>query len=221
MVECAFPSLKGLQIVVNGAETAAPGVAVGVTVVASSVTVTVASGSGQQFTEREFTGGGLTGFDASEGVQINATSLSETTSPSGKRGTLGGVTSITGSVDCGNQNPGSSTIMLSGSVSQGPVSGSLAHVFVICEPTGVLTLAITSGSPQLFLDFFANGQDSSLHVYVVSAGSSTTVTYFDKGPGVASVTSTGAHINAAALQLGIPTAQAHTLHMTGDVTCST
>jgi hypothetical protein len=140
-VTCSFPSLQGPEITLR--ITATNGSAGGfVTLTASEVFVRIGAGSGSTYTQRNFSGPGVTGFDATSGAQFNA-QLTDVSPAGQKKGTIGTVTAISGSVSCGNKTPGSGTITISGSSSGGAITGALTSMLVSC-PAGA-TFAIING----------------------------------------------------------------------------
>jgi hypothetical protein len=129
-----------------------------VAITAGTVTVRLGSGDGAGYHERAFDGSGVTGFDSRKGVQIDA-SLTPTAATSGTTtaGTLGAVTSIKGSVDCAGQDPGSSTIAVTGETAEGPLNAArLEQVRAECFNPGdeVVVLGIlTVGATRAFVEF--------------------------------------------------------------------
>src|SRR5437764_7261553 len=104
-VNCFFPTVDGLQIAVlafspDNAQSYRIGVA------PDGVVVRHGIGSGSDFTEDVFRGSGVTQFDAMNGAAID-TQLSQDSHP-------GGMGSLKGSIDCGDETPGSSTITVTG-----------------------------------------------------------------------------------------------------------
>ena len=130
-VNCNNPSLAGLTITLFGATTRT-GVATTISLSAGSVAVTLDSGSGSTFAAREFTGLGVTDFDATKGAMIDSP-LTEVTTSS-QPGKLPAISAIKGRVDCGNQVPGTSTLMLNGLAAGLAVSGPIDPIRVDCNP---------------------------------------------------------------------------------------
>jgi hypothetical protein len=216
-VRCNLPSPGGLQISVL-AQPVDPNLSVYVFVQSGSITVRYDSGSGSTYVERDFSGTGVTGFDAAKGAQIDSP-LTEVPN-SDAHGNLGQLTSISGSVDCGNQMPGSSTLTLGGTTSKGTLSGGLNPVNVEC-------LANTSGSSVSILGLVEVGSTPTLAVVYVSPG---TLSVSLSGDGffrntstaVATLTSAGAHVDADLLEQNpAKGAKAATIHVAGDAVCGT
>jgi hypothetical protein len=87
-IECGIPRLDGSYILVSGIPQGQPAqgaLTVAVTIRDGSVGVSVASGSGANIIQREFSGTGTSGFDATKGVHLSA-SLNETTPATVKKG---------------------------------------------------------------------------------------------------------------------------------------
>ena len=109
-IVCNRPSLDGPTIFLLGTSgTAGPQVILFVR--AGYVEVRVGTGSATTLHLRSFEGSGVTGFDGATGVQLDST-LKETTPAGTDKGDLGVVTSIKGTLDCGNEGLGSSTIAI-------------------------------------------------------------------------------------------------------------
>jgi len=219
-IRCDFPASDGqMQITVLG-QPSDPNLSVYLFVEAGKVTVRYDSGSGSTYVERDFSGTGVTNFDAAKGAQID-TQLSEVATTQA-HGNLGGLTSISGTTDCGNQLPGSSTLTFSGATLKGTISGGLNPVNVECV-TGT-----TNGSSVSVVGLVQVGSAPTYFIMSVSPG---TFTAYPVGGGffrkastaTATLTATGAHIDGDAVeQLAAgATAAAHTIHVSGDVVCGT
>ena len=110
-VTCSFPSLNGPEILLQVA-TADMKMGGFISLTASKVFVRIGAGSGATYTQRNFSGSGVTNFDAGKGAQFNTQLIDDT--PAGQNaGTIGTVVSLSGSVSCGNKTPGSGTITIS------------------------------------------------------------------------------------------------------------
>src|SRR5262249_6742213 len=97
------------------------------------VFVQVDQGAGPTFRERNFEGKGVSGFDARRGTHVDATLTEAAPTPGIDRGTIGPVTAVKGSIDCGDQTPGSSTLTVSGVTPTGRYDASrLDPVVVEC-----------------------------------------------------------------------------------------
>jgi len=218
-IRCSLPSANGLEITVLG-QPSDPNTSVYVFVWAGNITVRYDSGSGSTYKERDFAGTGVTGFNAAKGVKIDST-LTETADGTA-HGTLGVLTSIKGSIDCGNQTPGTSTLTFSGVTPKGALSGGLDPVNVECVN------GTSSGSYVSVIGFGMVGTTSTeiivsiypgtFSVYPVLAGF-----YRNTSTGVATLSATGAHVDGDAteqLAAGVKTTP-HTVHISGDVVCGT
>jgi len=109
-VNCFFPTVDGLQIAVlafspDNAQTYRIGVA------PDGVVVRHGTGSNADFKESVFRGSGVSRFDATNGAALDS-QLSEEGNP-GATGVL------KGSIDCGDETPGSSTITVTGDTAAG------------------------------------------------------------------------------------------------------
>ncbi len=217
-IECSTPSVDGEEIVVNGTSSVTPSISIRLTVTASNVTVLLDTGSGTSFHARDFSGTGVTGFDAASGVQLSGP-LTETTPANGSGGLIGAATHLTGSVDCAGQTPGSSTLAISGTVAQGAVSGGMTSVHVVCTPAtnSVVTSGLTQvgGAPSLTVVFAFPGR------FTMDLVPPSGPAEFFTSTATASVTatSTGATLNGDATELVAAGTTAVTIHVSGQSTC--
>jgi len=145
-VNCFFPTIDGLQIAVlafspDNAHTYRIGVA------PDGVVVRHGTGSGADFAEQVFRGSGVTQFDATNGATIDA--------PLTLENHPGGMGSIKGSIDCGDETPGTSTITVTGDTAAGHLDHArLEPALVECyEAAGeVIVLGITdTGTTKVHL----------------------------------------------------------------------
>jgi hypothetical protein len=112
-VTCSFPGLDGLGISMFAAAPDAT-FSYRVTITPDEVSIHVDSGAGSTFSERNFRGPGVLGFDATTGAQVDA-QLTEAEHTQGvEPGQIGTITAVRGSIVCGDQTPGSSTITVTG-----------------------------------------------------------------------------------------------------------
>jgi hypothetical protein len=133
LVTCSYPSLNGPEITmqVSTADQSEGGF---ITLTSSRVYLRIGEGSGATYTQRNFSGPGVSDFNAAKGARFNAQLVDDT--PTGQnKGTVGLVTAISGSVSCGDKTPGSGTITIGGTSIGGAISGALSSMLVSC-PTG-------------------------------------------------------------------------------------
>jgi hypothetical protein len=217
-VRCGFPDLEGPSVAVL-AQAPDSSVQFRIAITAGKVTVRLGSGSGADYHERAFEGPGVNGFDSRKGGQIDA-SLTPTTSTSGTTtaGTIGAVTSLKGSVDCAGQDPGSSTITVTGDTAEGLLNAArLEQVRAECFHPGdeVVVLGILNvGSTKAFVEYGLrpDGIDvretmpSGLEHHYVSAAPAT-------------LSGNGAFASGDAVEQNATTP--HTLHVEGGAVCGT
>ena len=187
------------------------------------VTVFVGSGSGTDYHERAFEGTGVTAFDAAKGASVDST-LTETTATAGTtKGDVGAITRIKGSVECGDQTPGTSTVTFSGETAEGPLAAAvLDPVRVECDasPQGDELAAsgiVPVGSTQALISLGLTSDGSVTVDLSVPGGSHRYL-----AAGTSSVTSTGAHVEADVVEADVveqAAVPARTLHVEGDLTC--
>jgi hypothetical protein len=182
------------------------------------VKVILGSGSGSEYHERAFEGTGVTSFDSARGARIDST-LSETAPPAGStKGTIGTITAISGSVDCGNQTRGTSTVRITGSTAEGALTAAvLDPVRAECDETPDGTEVVASGLANVgatrALVALGLTTDGSVTVDVTVPGRS----HHYVANGSSTITSTGGHVRADVVeQKATP---ARTLHVEGDLTC--
>ncbi|MFI5260042.1 MAG: hypothetical protein ACHQ01_10615, partial [Candidatus Limnocylindrales bacterium] len=199
-----------------------PNLSVYITLQPGQVSVRFDSGSGATYVERDFTGTGVTNFDPGKGATID-TQLTETPT-TGAHGTLGILTSLSGSVECGNQMPGSSTLILTGPSARGTFNGGMDAVNVECTNgqygpavSIIGTIKVASTLEELVI-YIAPG------TFSVSASGSGFYNGFFRSTATAkaTLTATGATVDGDALETNLAKgATAHTIHVTGDATCGT
>jgi hypothetical protein len=216
-ITCSMPSTDGPQISVL-ARPADPNLSVFVFVQPGKVSVRFDSGAGSTYAERDFEGTGVTNFDAAKGAQIDAQLTEVPTTDA--HGTLGVLTSLSGTIDCGNQTPGSSTLVVSGPTAKGALAGGLDPVNVQCvtdkygSRVDIMGIANVGTTPTLIIVSISPGVAS-----VSASGDG----FFRNGSAtVASLTASGAHVDTDLVEEN-PTkgTTAHTIHLSGDATCGT
>jgi hypothetical protein len=201
------------------ARPADPNLSVYIFVQQGKVDVRYDSGSGSTYVERDFTGAGVTVFDPATGATLDST-LTEV-AITDAHGTLGVLTSIKGAIDCGNQLPGSSALMVNGTTPKGAISGGLSPVNVEC------TSSTTYGSAVSVDGIVQVGSTPYFAILYISPNSFTFFAsgdayYRNTSTAVATLTATGAHIDGDAVEQNPATGKTATkVHVSGDVTCGT
>ncbi len=213
-VRCSFPDVNGPSIALlsSSADTVFR-----IKVQQGKVTVLVSDDATPTPHEREFTGPGVTTFAPATGAQVDSV-LTETASAAGSGGDIGQLTAIKASVDCAGQDPGRSTVTLTGDTPQGPLADeSLDTARVECYAPGnevsVVGIVTISGVNQ-FMELGLRPDGVTVHKLVGNGGH-----HYESPPGAATVTDTGAHVDGDAA--GKDAAASHVLHVEGDVTCGT
>jgi hypothetical protein len=215
-IRCNMPATDGTSYINVLARPEDPNLSVYIDVSAGLVSVRYDSGAGATYVERDFTGTGVTNFDPAKGATID-TKLKEVTT-TGPHGKLGILTALSGTIDCGGEMTGSSTLTLSGPTSKGSVVGGLSHVNVSC-------VTATTGN---YVSILGIASVDNTPTFVIISVTATTATAFLPNHGffkstataVATITSTGAHVDADLLmQNPAAGATATTIHMTGDAVC--
>ena len=183
------------------------------------VFVRISTGSGADFRVREFTGTGLSGFDAATGAQFDSP-VSETTPAGSNKGALGAVTAIKGSVDCGNFTAGTSTVKLSGDTADGAVNGALDPVLVTCTTNAqgnfVVVRGIANVGSSKAIFFVTTQPDGTLTIFE-TVQSSVQQRQYQGPPGSGTPTTSGTNLKGDAVEQNAT--PPHTLHVEGDATC--
>src|SRR5262249_36095841 len=116
------------------------------------------------------------------------------------------------------QDPGVSTLTLTGDTPQGTVvNAPLETARVECNPSGAEVSVIgilTIGGTKQFMDLGLRLDGVSVNKLVGSGSQQ-----YQSQPGTATLTYTGAHVSGDAIGSG--DAAMHTLHVEGDTTCGT
>lgn len=221
-VTCEGPSLKGPTIL---AYRSAPDPAIGVllNIRQGSISVRLAQGSGTAYTERTFDGAGVTAFDAASGARFSS-SLTKSTPASDHKGTIGAVSSISGSVSCGTFTTGSASVTIAGNTAGGPVNGSPTQVRVLCGSQAAgqyyaqVSGLIQVGSTPAVVSVSGGTLQSPLYVFLQTA--SATYSYSTSAASGVTVTASNATYNGTVTEIS-PVAGAHTLTVSGSATCGT
>jgi len=189
------------------------------------VLFTVSSGAGSTFVSRSFEGTGVKGFNAATGVRIDSP-LTETTAenPSAHPGTLGAITSITGSIDCGGQTAGTSNVKFSGTTAEGAVGGGARPFRVECDTSAsagdrVVLVGIVKAGTEKALVFTTLGADSVTVFESFPGPPASTHQYLVNTSGAVTLSATGARVAADVVEQNPTNGSAHTLHLAGRVEC--
>ena len=220
-INCNRPSLDGPEIFFSG-QAGSSGPTIVIFLGARQMEVRVATGAAATLKERDFSGTGVTSFDAAVAAQFSS-SLTETTAAGTAVGTLGALTSISGSIDCGNEQPGSANVVVSGLTPYGQLSGALTSVDVTCTVTvssgtfvGIAGLGMAGATPVLV---FVTASTGLLQVAVETRTAGTF--YSGKGAGLATLVPGGATMSGDVPE-GVATGASPTpnlVHVVGTATC--
>lgn len=221
-IDCNRPALTGGPEIFFTGQAGANGPSIVIFLQAATMQVRVGTGSASTLRLREFTGTGVKDFDAATGAQVDSP-LTETTDAATATGNLGALSSISGTIDCGDETAGTADLTVTGSTPFGQLAGTpLTGVDVTCTNTasGLFVGAIglsTAGTTPVLVFVTASSDTLQVSVETSTAGSF----YSGKGTGLATLTANGAHI-AGDISLSVaagatPSTQA--VHVTGDDTC--
>jgi hypothetical protein len=217
---CGQPSLNGPQIEVLGkAGTSGPQIVLFIG--AGHIEVRAATGAAASLRLRSFVGTGVTAFDAASGAQVSS-SLTETTDAATATGNIGKVASISGALDCGNEQPGVANVLVSGDSPQGTLAGAITNVHVLCTITASGTFVgisglTTSGATPLLVFVTASNGLLQVGVETQTAGSF----YMGKTAGIVTLVPGGARFAGDVTESVTGGATPHVLHVAGDATCGT
>jgi hypothetical protein len=221
-ITCNQPTLDGPEISFIG-RAGASGPDIVIFASPGHVEVRVGTGAAATLRLRTFVGTGVTSFDAAAGMKLDAT-LTETTDAATATGSLGALSSISGSLDCGNEQPGSANIVVSGLSPYGQLEGAMTGVNVHCTVNAsgtfveIAGLGMAGSTPVLL---FVTASTSLLQVVVETKTVGTF--YTGKGSGLVTLVPGGATI-AADVNAAVPsgsTPSPNLLHVTGTATCGT
>jgi hypothetical protein len=218
-VRCGFPDLDGPSIAVLG-DTADPHVQVRMTVTKAKATIYVYTGTGTVYYERAYTTTApLADFEPTRGATLDS-SLTEIAATKGSSpGNVGMLTAVRGTLECGDQDPGSSTVTITGETAEGSVQGApLESARVECNRPGdevVVIGILRAGTTKSFVKLGLRPEGTDVRQTLADG----TEHRYDAPAGSATLTGTGAHVEADAVEQ--QAAPPRTLHVEGDVTCST
>jgi hypothetical protein len=219
IVNCSYPTLDGVRITASG-QPQDPASTVALTIAPKSVTVTLQSGTGPRVYQRVFTGSGVTGFDAARGATLDS-SLRETHPAGAVPGTIGALTRVHGTVDCGNQNVGTSTVTVTGKTGVGTLTGPLESVRVACFVSGEDNYVVIRGIGKVGTkraEVFVNAQPARFIVGVEPAGGQRLA--FASDPYATSLpTDVGANVKGDAVEGNDLATGGPTLHVEGGAKC--
>ena len=221
-VNCDEPSLNGETI--DAFESSADS-AVGafLTIREGTITVRLGSGSGTSYSERDFSGSGVTGFNPTSGAQFSS-SLTEVSNGGGSKGTIGSLSSISGSVSCGTLDPGGGTVTVTGDTGSGMISGALTSLRVSCTTTAAGRALAARGLSQVgstpALVSINGGSGAYLFVTAQTASQTYEYALTTAGAGV-TFASGGATLSATPHQTGTGAVATRTVALAGTVTCGT
>jgi len=219
-ITCDQPGLDGSSITVLGTA-GASGPQVVLFISDGHVEARVGTGAATTLKLRTFEGTGVTGFDAATGATLD-TQLTETTDKGTAVGDLGALSSISGTIDCGDQQPGTSTIALSGESALGPIGATFTGAHVTCRVVGPATYVTvqelgTAGTTPVLV--FVNASATLLQA-VLETKTATSV-YSSKAPGLVTFTPGGVTVAGDLTETVKAGVTPHVLHVAGDGTCGT
>ena len=135
-----------------------------------------------------------------------------------------------GSVNCGSQRPGTSTVTFSGGTAEGTVDGRLNPVRVVCNISaqygnnvqiqGIIKVG-SDGRAFLFVTLTKSGV--TISESFAASGSKPGVSHFyiSQETGLLTLTKYGASVDGSVKEAASPGVTAHTLRMVGRATCGT
>lgn len=222
-ITCDAPSLAGTTIL--GYENATdPAIGVLLNIRASAIQVRLAENAGGAYTARVFDGTGVSSFNPLSGASFSS-SLTEVTPAGSNKGTIGSISSISGSISCGTFTPGSASLTVAGDTVVGTVGGALTAVRVICanSATGrsvsVSGLSHVGSTPVLVSVFGGLG---GTPFYTVVQTTSAAYQYSSATPGIVTLSSGQAQYNGSAKEFATSTGAAgRSVTVTGSATCGT
>jgi hypothetical protein len=225
-IDCNNPSLDGTDLIFFAQSPDAKAVVL-ITLKPGSIEVSERAGGGATYTDREFTGTGVSTVDPARGGTFDS-DLRVVAVPNSNPGTLGTITHIAGSVDCGNQVPGTSTAVTSGSSAEGSITGPFTSVRVSCSDSAQygksvnVTGVIGGAVPPLFM--ILNLTDNyGASIFGTTRNPQVQRTYVIDPAGTFQVTPTGGHVDGDFVEMlaAYATTTPHRIHVVGDLACGT
>jgi len=218
-ITCDQPGLDGPDIFVLGTAGSGPGIVLFIS--AGHVEARVGTGAAATLKLRTFVGTGVTKFDAATGATFD-TQLTETTGKGTAIGNLGALTAISGTIDCGDQQAGTSSIVLSGESALGTIGATVTSVHVTCTVIGPAAYATvnelgTAGTTPVLV--FVNANATLLQVVLETK--TVASIYSSKAPGLVTFTPGGVTVAGDVTETVKAGATPHVLHVAGDATCGT
>jgi hypothetical protein len=226
-INCNNPTLAGLNILAFATAPDTKAIVV-LTFSPGVVNVSERAGSGASYTAREFVGTGVSAYDPARGATFDS-DVTIVATPDINPGTLGTITHVSGSVDCGNQTTGTSTIVVSGESAEGELNGPFTTYRVICNTSAkdgrsanIVAVMDTATPPTYFIiGLPANGNAT---IFTIAGQPPKQHTYAFQRVGVTTlqVTATGLiRINASFAEVVELTETPHVIHLAGEATCGT
>ena len=209
-ITCDGVSEKGPTISLSGMPHGDPSLGIYVTLSAGSVVVHIGKGGGSTLEERDFAGTGVTDFDSARGAQLTGSVVEQKIQAS--PGVVGALTGMSGTVACGGQTAGTTTVTVTGTLKEGALGGSMSPVRVTCATTAGQEYVSIAGLIQL---------GSASREIIVTLGpkqvSGAIAGHFFSvaNTGQATVTPTGGHVAADVTEKS----SGSTLHISGDAVC--
>jgi hypothetical protein len=216
-VRCNVPDLAGSSIAVLGQPRSLV-LHARLAVQRDKVTVVVSSGSGDTYHERAFEGDGVERFDAARGAVIRSELAGATAGEGTTPGGIPAITAIEGTIHCGDQTPGSSTVTITGDTPDGRLDAAvLDPVRVECDAT--------PGGDEVYASGIANAGTRRVFVGIglTSDGGVTMNKNTDSTSrrytafGSTTITPEGAQVDATVVDEGTDLARA--LQVAGTLTC--
>jgi hypothetical protein len=223
-IECQTPTLNGTTINLYGLPHGQPanGLTASLTITSTFFVLRISGGSGQNLQAREFTGTGVANFTAASGANISG-SVKDTTPAQVDKGKVGSISAVSGTIDCGNQTRGSSTIRITGSSADGPIDITPTDARVACTSgaSGVYVTvnAVTTINGVRAVVFYTIAPDSLQFAEEPVQGTPHFYAAQQLPHGSTQVSSTGARVDGVATETGSNSPTPHTVHLQGSATC--
>ena len=198
-ISCDNPTFDGLDIIFFAQSPDTKAVVL-ITLTKTSVGVSERAGAGAAYTDREFQGTGVTTFDPARGATFDS-DVSIVPTPDSKPGTLGTITHVAGSIDCGGQTPGTSTVVASGTSPEGSISGPFTAARVTCNSSAAngasvgVSAVMDTATPPVFL-IISLRENHTATIFLISQNPSKQHSYAIDKAGTETISATGGHIDA-------------------------
>jgi hypothetical protein len=168
------------------------------------------------------------GINCSNPTLAGLNILTFATSPDGQVTLV--LTFTAGSVDCGGQTTGTSTLVASGASAEGAITGAFTQFRIVCTSStadgntaNIIAVIDTLTPPTYFIVGLPSNGNATIFTIAGAAQKQHTYVVDKAGTSSFTVTATGLHLDADFIEVLAQgaTEAPHVIHLAGDATCGT